>query len=880
MAEFHTIQPSFASGEISPALYSRVDLNRYHTGLKTCKNMYIHPHGGSSNRPGTFFSAEVKDSSKKTRSVAFVFSKTQAYVLEFGHHYVRFYKNHGRLSVSTADSWVTSTDYVAGDYVTQSATIYFCLTSHTSGTFATDLAAGKWVAQTIYEVPTTYDEDDLADLKFERSADVLYIFHPAYQTRTLSRYDDTDWRFEYYSSDDGPFMAENLTTTTVALSAVSGTAVTMVASVSTFNADHVGALWKLTHYVAGQSVSVAFTGTATSASISCFTTWRVISHGTWTGKWRIEKSTDNGSTWTMLREFTGAADFNANTYGTEDIENNPDPFLIRLNCTDYTSGTANVDLSSDPFYQDGIVRVKAVANGTSCTAEVLTVAASTAATDSWCEGAWSDYRGWPSEGAFHQDRLVTAATTSEPMNVWMTQVGNYTSYRVNSSVLDSDGINVKLLSRQLNAVNGLVSLGDLLALTSASEWRVGADKTTLTPTTVFAKAQGYRGSYGIAPIVIGSQVIYVQSNGKVVRNFGYDYSVDSYVGIDLRILSEHLFKDNYIIDMAYQQDPDSLVWCVRDDGKLLAMTYMQEQDVVAWTQHETDGEVESICVIPASGYDELWMVVKRGDKRFIEYMAERLPSTDPHTAYFVDCGLQYDSPLTITGATQADPVVVTSVAHGLSNGDYVDISDVVGMTELNGNRYKVANKTADTFELTEEDSGDDIDGTGFTAYSSGGYARKCYTTFSGLSHLVGESVVILGNGEVYPEQVVNASGEVTLSRACSRISVGLPYVADFETLNIEQSMRDGTMQGKPVKISTVKFRVTNSRGGYVGPDFDTLHEEFIPERTSLGKAPELYTGDVEVSLGAGYENGGRVCYRQVDPLPITIGAVIPRVTVY
>jgi hypothetical protein len=236
------------------------------------------------------------------------------------------------------------------------------------------------------------------------------------------------------------------------------------------------------------------------------------------------------------------------------------------------------------------------------------------------------------------------------MNVWATQIGNYSSFFVNSSVLDTDAINIKMLARQLNAVNSLVSLGDLIAMTSGSEWRIGADKTTLTPASVYAKAQGYRGSVGIDPVIVGSKLVYVQANGTVVRNFGYDYSIDSYAGSDLRILSEHLFTNYQLVEMDYQQDNDSLIWCVRDDGKLLCLTYMDEQDVVAWSRHDTDGLVESCCVIPAEGYDELWVVVKRGDNRFLEYMSRRMIPDDTSEdvtfalkdQVFLDSSITYD----------------------------------------------------------------------------------------------------------------------------------------------------------------------------------------------------------------------------------------------
>jgi len=876
MSTITLLQPTFAGGEYSPAIYPRVDIQKYSSGLRRCRNFLIHPEGGASNRPGWKYVASQKYSDKMAIVVPFIFSRDQAYVLEFGHQYIRFYTDQAQIAVSSVTAWSGATAYTVGDLASRSGVNYYCIAAHTN---QQPPNATYWYALTgsIYEIPSPYSESDLRDLKFERSADVMYILHPDYQTRTLTRYGNTDWVIDLYAPTDGPFMPENiLDSLSLAASAVTGS-ITLSATSAVFNSLHVGALFKLRHYVEGQAVSTAFTSATTSSSIKCFTTWRIITHGTWTGKFKIEKSTDGGTTWTVLRVFASANDFNANTSGTEDPETNTEPFLIRINFYSYTSGTANIDLTTDPFYQEGIVKVTSYTSNISVNATVLQAIASTAQTTSWSEGSWSNYRGWPRVGVFHQDRLVFASTDAEPMTIWMSRTGVYTSFGRNSTLLDTDSISVNLLSRQLNAVNGLVSLGDIVAFTSGSEWRVSASSDVFTPTNIFAKIQGYRGSSGVIPIVIGNRIIYMQANGNVPRDFAFRFESDSFDGSDLAVLFRHRFSGYTILEMAYQQDPDSIVWMVRDDGVLLALTYMQEQEVAAWSWHDTDGDVESVCVVPGDGFDEVWLAVKRGSSRFIERMSQRMASTDAQDQFFVDCGISHDSPVSITAASQANPIVISAAGHGFSNGNLVDISDVAGMTQLNGNRYKVASATANTFALTDEHTGANVNGTSYGAYTSGGKARKCFTTFSGLTHLNGRTVAILGNGEVYPQQTVS-SGQITLSRACSRVHVGLPYKSDLETLNIEVPLRGGTIQGKPVKIGMVTFRVINSRGGYIGPNEDTIYEAFLPVRTALGHPPELFSRDVRETLGAGYEDGGRIFFRQSDPLPVTISAIIPEVS--
>jgi len=140
----------------------------------------------------------------------------------------------------------------------------------------------------------------------------------------------------------------------------------------------------------------------------------------------------------------------------------------------------------------------------------------------------------------------------------------------------------------VNIINGLVALQRLIVFTSASEWSVGPGSSgVLTPASIDVRNEGYRGSNGINPIVVGNEAIYIQANGKIVRNIGFDFSSDSFTGERLNILAEHLFNKWTILDLAYQQDPDTIIWCLRSDGKLMAGTYLKEQNVIAWSQHDT-----------------------------------------------------------------------------------------------------------------------------------------------------------------------------------------------------------------------------------------------------------------------------------------------------
>jgi len=171
--------------------------------------------------------------------------------------------------------------------------------------------------------------------------------------------------------------------------------------------------------------------------------------------------------------------------------------------------------------------------------------------------------------------------------------------------------------------------------------------------------------------------------------------------------------------------------------------------------------------------------------------------------------------------------------------------------------------------------------------SAKGCSNKHASAFTGIDHLEDQAISVLADGVVVDDITVD-NGAIALDTSASQVKVGLPYDSEFETLNVEIPTKEGSLQGQHVKISNVTFRLINSRGGYIGPEEDVVYEALTADNLDKGKqdAPklscrtaDLYTADVRVPLGAGYKRGGRIYYKQTDPLPITIGAVIPEVSI-
>jgi hypothetical protein len=156
------------------------------------------------------------------------------------------------------------------------------------------------------------------------------------------------------------------------------------------------------------------------------------------------------------------------------------------------------------------------------------------------------------------------------------------------------------------------------------------------------------------------------------------------------------------------------------------------------------------------------------------------------------------------------------------------------------------------------------------------YDGAAATVISGLDHLEGETVVALADGNVVSNLTVTG-GVVTLPHEASKVHVGLSYVSDIETLNIEAPQ--GTIQGKFKKITSVVVRFLRSRGLFIGPDFDHLTEMKWRNTEVMGAPTSLLTGDKAQELPPSWNTNGRICLRQSYPLPMEIQAVVPDIVI-
>lgn len=579
--------------------------------------------------------------------------------------------------------WNAVNVYSLGQYTTiiDGGGIYRCYQSGIATNFGHNPLTSSTVAweeiiqANVYEVTTPYAQVDIADLKFAQSADTLYIAHKGYQPRTLMRNGSNDWTFSTFDFKNGPFMAQNTDTTFGMYENNTGptgyTVITKGIPSGTkdyFVDGHVGALLSLRQYWPQQSQVSNITTSGAKTGLLCMDTWRLTTTGTWSGVIVVEKSLDN-VTWTALQTYVSTNDSNFNVFGNESIGDGV-PFYVRMNITSFTSGTMHRTFSADAFYQASIMKIDSVANSEQVyvTVENGVKPLQANVTTEWAEGSWSTLRGWPSVVGFFQDRLCFGSTPTEPQTFWASKSGNYVDYGVSTPLVDVDSIGINLLSRQLNNINSMVMFqNSALCFTDSSEWTITSEQGgAITPTSIFSKLQGYRGASKLDPLLVGTHLLFVSSRSSSLRDIEYQYVTDSLNSENISLYSEHLLNGYKIVSAAYQQEPDSLAWFIRDDGTLLCLTYNREQEIISWSKHDTNGTFESVCSIPGDTSDDLYFIVKRGTNRFIEKMEQRTSSTDPADQYFVDCGVSYSGVAisTLTGLDHLNGSLVSINAGG------------------------------------------------------------------------------------------------------------------------------------------------------------------------------------------------------------------------
>ena len=339
-------------------------------------------------------------------------------------------------------------------------------------------------------------------------------------------------------------------------------------------------------------------------------------------------------------------------------------------------------------FRDGYGKITGYTSATVVTWEVIEDTGSSTASTDWSLGAFSDTTGHPKCVSFFEQRLVFAGTTNQPQTLFFSRSGDYENFNDNrgGTITDSSAMIYTIASNQVNAITSIKATRTLIVMTTGGEFTVtsGATEDPITPTNLNIRKQSSYGSAGVDALSIGNTTVFLQRAKRKIREIAYNFDTDGYIAPDLTILSENI-SESGIVQMDYQQEPYSIVWCVRDDCSLVAMTYNRLQDVVAWHKHEfggTNAKCKSVAVIDIdTTEDQVWCIIERtidgSTKQYVEYLTPNDFNSSLTEFHYVDSGLSYDgaSTTTLTGLNHLEGETVKVVLNGATHPDRVVSSD-------------------------------------------------------------------------------------------------------------------------------------------------------------------------------------------------------------
>lgn len=482
--------------------------------------------------------------------------------------------------------------------------------------------------------------------------------------------------------------------TTVEASDVYGD-ITLTASDDIFAKSDEGSLFALTHFLETdyKKGTPSSTGGNLQVSVLPKSNVYVESFGFWDGNFSLEKYDPVSLQWVNVRTQSGNRSQN---YSLTEENTSESIASYRVTSTEFNTGVWSGENEKQRGYitiqsiggdYTGHVLITEYVSPTVVKGTVKKQLASTDETRDFAFAAWNGEKGYPSATGFYEDRLVFAGSKGFPQTFWTSKTGDYYNFGTSIPSADDDGITATLNGGQMNGIKAIIAFGEMLLLTAGGEFKVSGGGKAITGSNVLSQPQEYRGVSDVNPVTIGSRIIYVQHQGNIIRDLAYSYDVDKYTGDDLNLLASHLFEGHKIISMTYQQIPNSIVWCVRDDGLLLGLTYIKEQDIYAWHQHTTaGGKFVSVCNIGGSTEDKLYAVIERGGQYYVEIMESRDKSTNVEDQFFVDSGITYEGEPTdeISGLEHLEGYTVAILA----DGNVLPQQTVENGKVLLGNKYK------------------------------------------------------------------------------------------------------------------------------------------------------------------------------------------------
>ena len=505
---------------------------------------------------------------------------------------------------------------------------------------------------------------------------------------------------------------------------------------------------------------------------------------------------------------------------------------------------------------------------------------------------------YPSCGTLYQERLAVGGSDNNPTQMNGSVQGDYPDFICDPNEEDY-AIQFTLVSNQVNQLLNMIGTPNALLIgTSGGVWVMSASNgESLSQTNVNASQQSSIGVSALQPQLVNGSAIFVSRSTRIVTFLVYSFTSNQWENNDLTRLNRNITLGSSaatsgIAQTAFQVEPYPIFWAVRNDGQLIGLVFNVQDQVYAWfrvNMTPEGGTIESVAVISGQGQeDQVVVVVNRTingvTQRYVEYFMPQELFSQLSNAFFVHCGQQWHGlpAVAITGIANGVGATVTAPNHGFSNGMQVQISGVVGMASPNGDQsinqdateaYTVASATTDTFELATMDT------TTWTPYVSGGSVEQVTNQVTGMSYLMGQSVVATGDGAlIIPTPTPVTSDTVTFPFYCNVITIGLPYQMTVQPTNPVLSGQGATTRSMPQKINRISLSLYQSMGGQYGDDLDHMYDiTYGPG--AQGKQPKMSTFDSLVrDTDCDWTEESTFFVTQNDPLPFTLRGIVFRMS--
>ena len=919
---------SLNSGELSPLLDGRVDKEFYASGSKTLENFIPLVQGPIVQRSGTGFVKELKSSASRAALIPFQFNVEQAYALEFGDQYMRVLKDHALvLNTGTTITGISQTSpavvtYAGADIFTNAMKVFvqsvagmvevngreFTVANLNAGINTFELSGvdatgyGAWTSggtvAEIYEIATPYLQADLFDadgalrIKFAQTGDVMYLAHPSYALRKLSRTGHAAWTLTAADLTKGPFGPPNgddaamVLCTCTSTDHLPGDSVAVQSNTAIFTADHAGTLFFMEEIYFDQTEDKAISVTPWAPAQAVGTTVGLSTQVSYDGN-VYYLLVAGGSTATNTGQAAPThtqGDAYDNSKGTNvvsykkwrymhsrwcvvqldtyvDSKNMTGTIKTRLpagldsysqtvtGAVDNGAGLVQITCAAHGFEDGDYVTVAGVTGTTEANGDwrLINVSASAADLEGSVfanafagNGTMKRYATWKwAFGAFSAERGYPGVVAFHEERLALMQTDAEPDGFWLSESGDYESFAPRSANQILatNSIRGVLANGQVNKIEWALSMADGLVMGTASGEYLLQAASTNEpigpGNYK-APAVSGHgsrgvQPVRVGESGFFVQRAG-----------------------RKIRDLGYAPDPEHKIgtdMTVRAEhmmqaSPVVAMAWVQEPDALLWCAH-ADGKLRAF--------------------------------TFQHEQTVYAWGRHPLGGYSDAGATAA-PIVESVIAIPAPDGTQNELWMIVKRYIDGGTKRYIEYMrprwvpTSDDYTPALEDAV--MSDSGLT------YDGAATTSVSGCWHLRGQTVAVLADGRVHPNVVVDSGGKVALNYEASVVQIGLPVRARFRSMRLETLTQTGTAQGKRKVVNNVTVRCVDATNFKYGRNFTTMRsKEFTTQSQPLGSAVPLFSGDKKVDWPGEWGLDAFLCLENSLPVPFGVAAIFPQVEV-